>query len=742
MKDFFISYTRADQAWAEWIAWQLENKGYQTVIQAWDFHAGSNFVADMQQTTVETACTLAVISPAFFNSPYTEAEWTSAFCKDPTGAERKLIMVRVEEVTPPGLLKPRVYIDLAGLKGKEASARLLKQIKGQRAKPDRAPLFPGTAPKRFHGAPPPIWNLPAPRNPNFTGREAYLSALETQLQSGRPAALTQAIKGLGGVGKTQIALEYAYRHAARYQAVWWIRSEDEKTLAADYTLLANGADLPEKDAAEEQTVITAVRNWLEQHPDWLLVFDNAERPEAVRDYIPRCSGGHVLITSRHQAWEKLCPSLGIDLWPREESVVFLSRRTKNSCEAEGNRLAETLGDLPLALEQAAAFINETGIGYDDYLNFHQTRRRELWEEESPPLGYPATVGATWSLSMEKVAERAPAGALVLNLCAYLAPDEIPRALISEAAKYLPWEIAVQFGDALALAKGIKALNHYSLINARPDSLAVHRLVQLVVRDRMTKEEQEVWAAAAVQIIGRNFPDDSYRTPDVWPQCAALLSHGQVAAGHAAAMGTVLESAAGLLNCMAEYLFGRAAYDEAEALYRRALDIRQTRLGPEHLHVAQSLNNLALLLKNQGKFAEAEPLYRRALDIRRTQLGPEKPEVAQSLNNLGMLLKDQGRFSEAEPLLRRALDICETQLGPDHPATNKIRNNLGGLLTSSAQVGVERRETQQITGDGSCPFVDASIGKPKFKPNQRLINLIQQIANVGFRPSTQPARLHG
>jgi TIR domain len=157
MKDFFVSYTNPDQPWAEWIAWQLENAGYTTIIQAWDFHAGSNFVSDMQRAATETECTIAVITPAFFTSPYTEAEWTSAFSNDPAGAKRKFLMVRVEDVKPIGLLKTMVYIDLVGLKADEASERLLKQITRERKKPDKCPVFPAkdgnleTLPPRFPG---------------------------------------------------------------------------------------------------------------------------------------------------------------------------------------------------------------------------------------------------------------------------------------------------------------------------------------------------------------------------------------------------------------------------------------------------------------------------------------------------------------------------------------------------------------------------------------------------------------
>ena len=681
MKDFFISYTKADQSWAEWIAWQLEHEGYTTVIQKWDFLAGSNFVSNMQKAVAETDCTIAVISQAFFASPYTEAEWTSAFANDPSGTKRKFIMVRVEDVELTGILKPRVYIDFVGLNANDASERLLKQIKNERTKPDKSPNFPGsdnnlrTPPPRFPGELPPIWNIPAHRNPNFTGRDEYLSKLANELKSGSHTALTQAIRGMGGIGKTQIALEYAYRYASNYQAIWWLRAEDQRTLAADYALFAASANLPEKDAPEEQVVINAVRSWLEHNQNWLFIFDNAVKPEDVIDFLPRGASGHALITSRHQAWEKLCRSFSIDIWPRKDSVEFLINRTKDKNKSSAHSVAEELGDLPLALEQAAAFINETGMGFSEYLELYQTRRNELWDEENPPIGYPDTVGTAWSLAIEKVQEEAPAGILVLKLCSYFAPDEIPRSLINDASEYLPEDSSAHIKDLLALNKGIKALNQYSLVNALPDSLSVHRLVQAVVRDRLKTEEQEKWSVAAVQTINANFPSEGYQEPQVWPRCAALLSHAQVVIEHANAIEVGLEPVAALLNSMASYLRGRALYPDAEPLYRRALVIQETQLGAEHPDVATSLNNLAELLRDQGKYTDADPLFRRSLEIRETQLGAEHPDVATSLGNLAALLHLQGKYTDAEPLFRRALEIREMQLGADHL---DVANSLNGL----------------------------------------------------------------
>ena len=645
MKDFFISYTKTDQSWAEWIAWQLECEGYTTVIQAWDFLAGSNSVTNMQNAAVETDCTIAVISPAFFASPYTEAEWTSAFIKDPTGAKRKFIMVRVKEVEPAGLLKPRVYIDLVGLNEKDATERLLKQVEGERAKSDKSPGYPGlddslkTSVPRFPGELPPIWNIPLRRNPNFTGRDEYLSKLESELKSGSHAALTQAIRGMGGIGKTQIALEYAYRYSTNYQAVWWIRAEDERTLAADYAAFAIEANLPEKDVPDEQVVISAVKNWLEHNQNWLFIFDNAVGPEVVKHFLSKGANGHVLITSRYQAWEKLCRSLSIDLWPRQESVKFLVKRTKDKNESNAVNIAETLGDLPLALEQAAAFMNESGMGFDEYLKLYQTRRNELWDEENSPIDYPATVGTTWSLAIEKIKEEAPIGALILNLCSYFAPDEIPRLMIKEASNYLPEKSSILFNDSLALHKGIKILYQYSLVNAQPNSLSVHRLVQVVVRDRLETTEQDLWSKVALQVINKFFPSDGDSNPKSWPECSAFLSHGQIVIAHASKHGVALNIAAELLNNIANFMHGRGSYSDAEPLFRQALEIRETQLGANHPAVAKSLNNLALTLKYQGKYTDAEQLYRRALEILEKHLGVDHPVFAVSLNNVASLLKD-------------------------------------------------------------------------------------------------------
>jgi hypothetical protein len=239
-RDFFISYTQVNRPWAEWIAVQLEAAGYTTLLQAWDFRPGSDFLHQMQQATTTAGRTIAVLSPAYFGSTFGEAEWRAAFVKDPTGELGLLLPVRVQECAPPGLLASRVYIDLVDADEATARRLLLAGVGESGARPTTA-LFPGTAvgAKRFPGQGPAISNIPA-RNRNFSGRGELLEQLHANLQAEATAAVvpTGAIHGLGGVGKTELALEYAHRFASDYDVAWWVPAEQPASATAALAALA------------------------------------------------------------------------------------------------------------------------------------------------------------------------------------------------------------------------------------------------------------------------------------------------------------------------------------------------------------------------------------------------------------------------------------------------------------------------------------------------------------------------
>ena len=519
------------------------------------------------------------------------------------------------------------------------------------------------------------WNVAQARNPNFTGREEMLAELRAALASGQAAALTQAIHGLGGVGKTQLAIEYAYRHRADYSLAWWVRAEEPAALAGDYAALAAALDLPQKDARDQAVVVKAVCRWLEQNSGWLLVFDNAGEPADIREYLPRSAGGHVIITSRNPAWGAVARPLGVQVFDRPTSVEFLLKRTGDANQEAAGKLAEALGDLPLALEQAAAYIEATGESLSGYLRMFRERQAELLGRSSPSSD--STVATAWEMSFDQVERRSPPAAALLNLCAFLAPNDIPLDIVQQAAK-LPEPLAKAVADAVQFDDAIAALRRFSLVSRSGDVLSVHRLVQAVTRERMAKEARMLWAAAAVRSVNRAFPLDSddVRT---WPVCSRLLPHALAAADHAEPLKVAADEAGRLLNQAGIYLRGRAEFARARACYERALKIDEAAYGPNHPEVATHVNNLGRVLHEQGDLAGARACYERALKIHEAAYGPDHPNVGTCVNNLGGVLHAQGDLAGARKCFERALKIDEAAYGPDHPNVARDVNNLGSVL---------------------------------------------------------------
>lgn len=505
-----------------------------------------------------------------------------------------------------------------------------------------------------------------PRNPDFAGREEQLRSLRDSLVEGGTAALTQAITGLGGVGKTQLAIEYVHRHRDDYEVIWWVRSEEPAQIAEDFGALARALDLPEKGEQDQRVVIQAVRRWLESNDGWLLVFDNAPNIEGLKEYRPGGGRGHVIITSRDPDWAGVAKPLPVEVWAPEESLEFLGKRLGRTDEAAGE-LAEELGHLPLALAQAAAYIEASGISLEDYLKLYRERREGLWGDQPPPHDYRHTVTTTWDVAMKSLGQEEPAAAELLNLLAFLAPDDIPRDLLAKA-----------IDDPLVLNRAIAALRHYSFISADDDALSLHRLVQAVTRDRLSEQERSKWAAGAVRLLNTAFPfteDD----PATWEKSGRLLPHAFAAAEHAAGAGVRADDAGALLNKAGMYLNLRARYADAKAAGERALAIAERALGPHDRRVGLCSITVGEALRYMGDLATAKKHFKRALAIFEEVYGEEHSLVAVALNDLGMVHQDQGDLEGAKERLERALRIDENAYGPEHPRVAVRVSNLGIAL---------------------------------------------------------------
>jgi tetratricopeptide (TPR) repeat protein len=525
---------------------------------------------------------------------------------------------------------------------------------------------------------PPIWNVSQHRNPNFTGREGILKALRLALTLGEPAAWKQAITGMGGVGKTQLAVEYIYRHKVDYRIIWWVRSEEPTTMAADYASLAVDLNLPEKDSKDQTEIAKAVKRWLEHNPGWLLIFDNAQDPGEIRNYLPQGGAGHVIITSRNPLWGTVAKLLPARVFERAESIEFLCKRTGLEDKKAADALADELGDLPLGLEQAGAYIETTGIALTAYQELFQSRRKELWMDESHPPNYTDSVATTWSLAMEQVSHESQEAADLLNMCAFLAPDDISLELLSGGAKHLPEPLAATATDNLAMNRAIKALRQYSLIDTSGEGLSLHRLVQAVVRDRLSEDDRKGWTETVVRLLSSAFPFDSddVRT---WHQSSRLLPHALAAAAHAGVLEVAPEVRQHILNQTGVYLRERAEFVEAKVLFERALSLAEKAYGPDHPEVAAIVNNLGLVLQALGDLQVAKEHFVWALKIDEEAYGPDHPNVALHVNNLGGVLYDLGDLQGAKEHFVRALKIDEEAYGPDHPNVARDVNNIGLVL---------------------------------------------------------------
>ena len=782
-RDFFISYTQADKAWAEWIAWVLEENGSRVFLAARDLRPGSDLRQAIGDAIDGSTRLIAVVSPDYLTSAWTQFELDAALAKDPDAQPRRLVPVVVRETQRTGLLVSVVGIDLFGLSERDAEARLLTLLErstpasstavpglavpglavpGSAAFPGQTrtgepPPFPGTPPSESPsvGKRPSISNLP-PRNRYFSGREAELAALADGLTR-QPTLTVRPVLGLGGVGKTQLVIEFAHRHAADYDLVYCIAADESALLLDQFAALAIRLGL--EPAADPEVLQFQVHNRLRSVRGWLLIFDNADDVTEIRPWLPKAPmppdvPGHVIVTTRKSSFAALGSVLQLDIFDDEAAERFLQIRLPSIDPETGRQIASELGRLPLALEQAAAYMNATGIPGQEYLELLRTRGAELYTRGGPG-GPQSTIGTLWSLTTERIRQENPAAVQLLEICAYLAPEPIPLDLFTTSPTLLPHPLSSAAADPLVFTEAVALLTGYSMAAKQRDGLILHRLVQAVIRAQPEASDssgrppassgatadQDGRAEAhplaiALDLLRADAPEQVAFRPEAWPRWAVLLPHVLAATSHHEEVqpSTPARSAeaAQLLDGAGIYLSVHGQFADARPLLERAVALTEAAYGPDHPDLAGHLKNLALILGDLGRPREAQPLAERALAIDEAALGPDQPAIAADLGTLAQIYMGLNRLEEAGSLAQRALVIDEAVHGPNHP---NVAQDLGTL--AQIYMGLSRLDDARSLAQRALAIDEAVYGPDHPEVSRDLSDLAQILQGLGQSEEARP-----
>jgi TIR domain/NB-ARC domain len=575
--DFFLSRRGSVAAIAQEVTDVLMEKGYRVFVQDYDIPIAANFIEEMHEAIKNARDLVVLFTRDYEQSPYTRMEFTSFEANAAQSAEhRRMVILRCEDSPLLGLFAPHVYQDLVGIgDSEERRERILAALEG-RSQAIEPP------PRPFIGVP--------PRIASFTGRADELDRLDAILMHDKPAAVTQAsvgraaVQGMGGVGKTSLAIQYAHRFRGLYAGVCWCQAETRTGLLSGLANLAVTLDASTAQEADvEKAAKAALRRLAEQRATWLLVYDNVTAPDAIAELLPS-AGAHVLITSRFSDWSEQADEVALDVLPLEEAIALLGSRMGRSDAAGAKILAEALGRLPLALDHAAAFCKRTQMQFGDYAK----KASSLIETAPRGAAYPRSIAATFDLAITEATAQCQAAEALMAYFGHCAPERIPMTLVEGAV-----EDEVERQQALVALAEVSLLKHDPFEDTTP-AVTVHRLIQAVARARSEANgsARDALGRVTARLVAIYPKEGGWLT---WPLCRQLTPH--LLALHEAGPNAALNVAdwSELLRRAGGYFFGRGAYSSAGQLTRNILRICEKTLGPEHPSTAVSLIDVACVL---------------------------------------------------------------------------------------------------------------------------------------------------
>ena len=552
---------------------------------------------------------------------------------------------------------------------------------------------------------PEAWGNVPQRNKNFTGRQDLLHELEQRagISSGSgvtaivPQAMygvPQALYGLGGVGKTQLAIEYAYRYADRYQVVWWIPADQIALVRSTIAALAPRLGITDIPPGRVEDSVAAVLDALRRgkpYDRWLLIFDNADQPELIRELMPH-GPGHVIVTSRNRGWDRLVDALEVDVFTRAESLSYLQRRVRGITPADAERLAEELGDLPLALDQAAALLTETVMTVDVYLRLLTEESDRILGENPAPSDYPLPVAAAWSLSVTRLQEQTPFAMDLLRRCAFFGPAPISLDMLDRGRYVLSPPLQDTLRDPILMSRAIRALGRYSLVridNYRR-TLEVHRIIQKLIRNDLGPEDQFAMRHEAHLLLAASDPGDPDDIEN-WPKYADLLAH----VGPAEVVVCRTDFVRRLARNIVRYLYISGNYNSTLTSADKALERWLEESGEDNEDVLVMARLKAQVLRAVGRYQDAYELADRTFRKMRQVLGDDHEETLILMNGLCVDRRVRGDFKGSLELTAASLERHQAVFGTDHPRTFAAMNNLAEDLELNSQYVAARKVNEEL-----------------------------------------------
>jgi TIR domain/Tetratricopeptide repeat len=665
-----VSYAGVDRAWAEWVAWQLAEAGHTSVLDLWDWAAGHDLITGISEALARSATVILLLSHACLDLFCHEAVVWEA--PDLPGSDRgRLVPVRVEDVpaaSMPAALQRLGLCDVFGMPEELARQALLAAVPAPshgapvpwphaRQVPGVVSSLAGSWPP-LPGTRPRVWNIPA-RNREFTGRDSLIAAVRDQLLGGA-RVVVQAMQGTAGVGKTQLAAEYAHRFAGTYDLAWWITADQPALIGEQFSALA--AELGcTADVTGTPATRPAVLDALRNRGRWLLVFDNATSPDDLAPWFPGGSG-HVLITSQWPSWDGVAAVAGTGVFTRTETVAMLRNQVTGLGEADADQLAAQLGDLPLAVTQAAAFMAGTGITAAEYLNLLRAQVGQS-TDSLRPVTYPPSLEAVTRLTAGTLAHDDAAALEIAALCAFLAPGPVPANILATAAGALPAALAARVATPSAWHHTAAVLARYGLAQAGEQGLRLHRLTQAILRDLLTPDQATAARERSEAILAASNPGDP-ASPTTWPQWERLMPH-LLAAGLADTTNPGLR----MLACDASwYLLARGDAGSSDSLASDLYQHWRKRLGSDNLDTLAIGHCLAWALREKGQHTDARDLNEDILARKRRVLGADHPSTLATATALASTTQALGDVQAARDLNEDTLARKRRVLGADHPST--------------------------------------------------------------------------